>query len=441
MSIRYQISSPSSSSSLAAAPRFSRSMLWLALAAATAPLVAGTSASSVALQRRKVQVPKQDRKSGEVVAGVVHKTAYFGKVHIGTPSQSFTVVFDTGSGNLLVPASDCQSDACRAHATFTENQSSSVQEVSCTGAPRQAGDSPPEDEVTITFGTGEVWGRCAQDNICLGSVCTKGSFVLATYESSSPFNAFKFDGVLGLGLRSMSQGDQFNLMDQFKQDQVLDQALFSVFMSDSDDELSEISFGRVKNEHLMSDMFWVDVARDSGYWEVQVNDITVNDVPQQLCSGCYAAVDTGTSELAGPTEIITKLAETLGVRTDCSNFDSLPRLGFQIGGHVLNLEPRDYVDRSAADHCEVALMPLDVPPPQGPLFILGIPFLQKFYTAYDASKKQVGFGVAHHVGQDASSAKALLVEVGTAVTRRASAPSRVKSFLQRFLRWVPEVDQ
>jgi len=42
-------------------------------------------------------------------------------------------------------------------------------------------------------------------------------------------------------------------------------------------------------------------------------------------------------------------------------------------------------------------MDLDVPPPMGPLFIFGIPFLQKFFTVYDHSSKQVGFALAKHI--------------------------------------------
>mmetsp|Transcript_37170 Transcript_37170/g.93204 ORF Transcript_37170/g.93204 Transcript_37170/m.93204 type:complete len:427 (-) Transcript_37170:157-1437(-) len=372
--------------------------------------------TSVPLERRVVTEHRESPEGKEVV----HKTAYFGTVSIGTPSQPFTVVFDTGSGNLLVPADDCQSEACISHTRFSQANSSSIEEVSCDGAPRQAGSAAPTDEVTITFGTGEVWGRCVQDRICIGSVCSRGSLVLATYESPMPFGSFQFDGVLGLGLRSMSQGDDFNFVDRLQQDRALKRAMFSVFMSDSDDEVSEITFGQVKKEHLASELYWVDIARDSGYWEVQVKDIYIDGRPQALCAECFAAVDTGTSELAGPPQVIEQLASRLNVMSDCSNVAQLPKLGFEIGGRVLNLEPRDYIDQ-ANGHCEVSMMPLDVPPPKGPLFVLGIPFLQKFYTVYDNENKRVGFGVAHHAGQTLEDSKTLMLDVGTGTNNAAMA--------------------
>lgn len=370
----------------------------------------GRTASIALLRRRSKSGTRVSMRLGSDSyqrSGAVHKTAYFGTLQIGTPPQSFSMVFDTGSGNLLVPASDCPSQACHTHARFSQEDSQTSQDTSCDGTPTQPGTNPPRDEVTITFGTGEIWGRCIQDMICLGDICDRGSFIAATYESSVPFSAFAFDGVLGLALDGMSQGPDFNMMERLTKVQALRQPMFSVFLSDDDEEHSEVNFGEVKPRHMASELFWVDVARESGYWEVAIDGIAVNNQPIGLCAGCYVAVDTGTSELAGPSDVVRELADRLDVRADCSNYDSLPKLGFQTAGRILNLEPRDYIDR-ADGHCEVSLMPLDVPPPQGPLFVFGIPFLQKFYTVYNKAERKIGFAVARHHRQGPEQAAALL---------------------------------
>merc|ERR1719253_1372343 len=186
--------------------------------------------------------------------------------------------------------------------------------------------------------------------------------------------------------------------------------MFSVFLSDSDMESSEITFGAAKSEHMVTKMFWQPVSRPSGYWQVQIEDITINNKKQNLCEDCQVAVDTGTSQLAGPTDVITDLSKRLDVKNDCSNYNDLPDLGFVMGDNILNLKPQDYVDKGS-EGCEVSLMALDVPPPNGPLFIFGDPFLRKYYTAYDQQNSRVGFATARHMDVPEEAAAALLVAV------------------------------
>jgi len=327
----------------------------------------------------------------------LHKLAYFGEISVGTPAQKFSVVYDTGSGNLLIPGEDCQDAACKSHARYAMAKSSSVSQMNCDGSEV---DGSSTDELTITFGTGHMTGKCLKDNICIGGLCAAGNFVASTEESSQPFAAFSFDGVLGLALDSMAQSNDFSLVSRMVRNNLLAEPLFAVFLSDTDKEDSEITFGQYKTERMASELFWVPVAaRDTGYWEVQIEDITIAGKKQDgLCPNCFVAVDTGTSQLAGPSDVISQLQEKLGVHEECANFEQLPNLGFIIGSHILELQPKDYVDKMG-NSCSVSLMSLDVPPPKGPLFVFGIPFLQKFYTVYDHANTRVGFAVAKHVGE------------------------------------------
>jgi len=320
---------------------------------------------------------------------VIHKTAYWGTMSLGTPPQPFKVIFDTGSGNLIVPSSECTVPGCAPHRKYDKKASSTSQAVT-----NEKGESYSE----ITFGTGQISGDFFHDKLCIGdSMCIDANFIAADKETTEPFQEIPFDGIMGMGFSDLSMGSGFNIVDDLTAKGILPGGQFSFYLTDDGD--SEVTFGGYRPEYLASDIVWSKVKKES-YWQVGIDDITFDNTPKNLCGGggCEVAVDTGTSMLAGPSDLVEKLSDMVGAKSDCSNFDSLPKIGFKIGEKVLNLRPDDYMDRSGND-CSFSLMSLDVPPPKGPLFIFGDPFLRRFVTVFDRKESRVGFGVAKHRGE------------------------------------------
>merc|ERR1719359_1761912 len=97
-------------------------------------------------------------------------------------------------------------------------------------------------------------------------------------------------------------------------------------------------------------------------------------------------------------------------------------LGFAVGNRVLNMKPDDYIDKSS-EGCSVSLMTLDVPPPKGPLFVFGDPFLRRFLTVYDRDGPQVGFAVARGFDVDDKMASSLIFDLGGNITNGTAVGS------------------
>mmetsp|Transcript_146886 Transcript_146886/g.381728 ORF Transcript_146886/g.381728 Transcript_146886/m.381728 type:complete len:120 (+) Transcript_146886:1-360(+) len=107
-------------------------------------------------------------------------------------------------------------------------------------------------------------------------------------------------------------------------------------------------------------------------------------------------VDTGTSVLAGPPSSVNKLIAKIGnVSEDCSNAVSLPSITISMGGKDFDLGPDFYViraqDDSGKEQCQLGIEGINA---GAPIWILGDPFLRKYYTVWDAEQKRVGFAIA-----------------------------------------------
>merc|ERR1719311_1410984 len=229
---------------------------------------------------------------------------YYGTVSVGSPPQSFQVVFDTGSGNLLLPSKECTDEACTSHKRYDASLSATSMQVAFADQPTQpVAPDGTRDVVTITFGTGEMSGVYVRDNVCFGQViCAQGNLIAATEESDEPFSLVPFDGILGLSLPQMAEGPSFSILDRMVQSGAFEEPIFSVFFG-NEGEQSEITFGTYQKSRMETALFWAPVTTP-GYWQVEMEDITMADQRLNLCSSdknknCQVAVDTGTSLLAG----------------------------------------------------------------------------------------------------------------------------------------------
>jgi hypothetical protein len=325
----------------------------------------------IPLHRQRVPVRSDE--------GVISfKSVYFGNIFIGAPTpQKFSVVFDTGSGHVIVPSIACQSETCTMHARYDTRLSGTSTEIDYDGTPIKPGEA--RDQITVAFGTGEVTGQFASDQLCLNvpeessalqqhgvgnestteapapGSCIDMRIVMATEMSEEPFASFSFDGVLGLGLDALALAPEFSFFGVMARTAGLEHPSFGVFLADSDEDFSEISFGGHNPERVNSELAWAPVALpELGYWQVRILSIRVGGQRLAFCEdgGCRAVVDTGTSLLAVPGAFVDVLKQELGGglqdpspntdgTVDCSKAIG-PILEFEIDGATIQLDPGDY---------------------------------------------------------------------------------------------------
>jgi hypothetical protein len=346
---------------------------------------------------------------------MIHALQYYGEVSVGTPPQKFRVIFDTGSGHLMIPSGKCDSDACSGHKTFIENASSTFVAIGWADEPTTpAADDTDRDTQVVSFAMGEAMGQYARDSVCLGAnppYCATADFVEMVEESDDPFKSAEWDGILGLG-QAVSDATEFNIFKVLASNSTprMHSPIFAVYLGREIQDEAEITFGDVREERMATPLKWVPVSEE-GYWQFQLNDVLVNGKSLGLCKKygsreCQAVLDTGSSLMMGPSEDLEPLLKALSFPHDtqinCTQNQTFPRLGFLIGNTTFEMEPDDYMDRShlggapqGVDQCWAHMMPVR-DTGRGPIFVLGMPFLRAFYTAYDVEAKKIGIARAKH---------------------------------------------
>jgi len=442
---------------------------FLTMATAAMLLGSGQAMNPVTVKLHRQQIPLHN------TDGVVHhKSAYYGSISVGGPEpQVFDMVFDTGSGHVVIPSSMCRMNTCKKHRRFQSRTSQTANDIDVDGTVINAWDA--RDQITVAFGTGEVTGIFMTDWICLGAPgvqtaatteqspqstqgpvmlqqsskvngnvtiieekygvdrlgCINMGFVAAIAMTDDPFDAFDFDGVMGLGLTSLSETPKYNFLSEAALGGAWPKGetahMFSVFLATSENEDSEITFAGYRPERFREgdSISWCTARdEDHGHWQVDVRSISAGGVRLPFCDDgtCRAVVDTGTSLLGIPSafgpQVVRNLRHRSEIRGSCQAPG--PQLEIEFDGVTLVLDPVDFArpehvpnlnadfeeDKNSTEYwksfnCVPMLMHIDLPLPLSPkTLILGEPVLQKYYTIFDASKPRVGFVPARHAAPD-----------------------------------------
>lgn len=385
---------------------------------------------------------------------VSYKTSYSGMISIGTPAQDFRVVFDTGSGHIVVPAKSCPNQTCNDHRQYDLEKSSSALAINVDGT--AVPDNELCDQVTIGYGTGMVTGEFAREQICIGGnnnskheACIEASIVMAVEMTEQPFSSFSFDGIFGLALDSLAMTPEFSFFNRLAGSNVTANQQFGVYLAEGENGMqSEIALGGYNARRISSPLQWAPVAmQELGYWQVRIKELRIDGktLPNCMDGSCRGIVDTGTSHLGVPGPVLNDFMDFLSVDVDeapndCRSVEGLDLEIILEGNLTLTLSPRDYMrplavpmgpeplandslvdsgssaeaaptstsvvaanaesqslTKLADDYfsCAPRVMPVNLGQPLGPnLFILGEPLLHKYYTVYDWKERQVGFGLA-----------------------------------------------
>ncbi|NXJ19994.1 CATD protein, partial [Dicrurus megarhynchus] len=320
---------------------------------------------------------------------------YYGPVSIGTPVQNFTVIFDTGSSNFWVPSVRCSllDIACMVHRKYDSAKSTTYMKNGTKFA--------------IQYGTGSLSGFMSQDTVTFGNLKVPNqTFGEATKQPGMTFIAAKFDGIMGLGYPKIAVEGAEPVFDNIIKRKMINKNVFSFYLNrdPAGTPGGELILGGVDPKYYKGEFNYYNVTRRA-YWQIHMDAVDVGNGLTVCQGGCEAIVDTGTSLITGPTREVKKIQDAIGAKplikgeyvVPCEKVPTLPNVTMVLGGKGFSLTGDQYilkVGSGAGTICMSGFSGLDIPPPGGPLWILGDVFIGPFYSVFDRDNNRVGFATS-----------------------------------------------
>jgi len=265
-----------------------------------------------------------------------------------------------------------------------------------------AGGGPPALRAAASLGDGRVGsgpvaGYYSQDQIQIGDVAVDDYLFAEVNDVSGlgvGYSIGQFDGICGMGWDSISVDGVQTPVQALVASGALPEPVFGFYIGDN--KQGELTLGGVNTDFFTGDFTYVPL-KEKSYWEIALEGVKLNGATVDGNTPS-AVVDSGTSLMAGPTDVVKAIAKQLGA-TGILGKEYILGCGktYQVDFTIAGLDysfTNDDMNIADGPLCIFGMMPIDIPAPRGPLWILGDVFMRKYYTKFDIGQERLGFAAA-----------------------------------------------
>ncbi|KAK6906397.1 hypothetical protein I203_100382 [Kwoniella mangroviensis CBS 8507] len=346
--------------------------------------------------------PLGRRASGSVqLTDVGIDASYSGQVTIGTPAQDFLLIMDTGSSDLWVAGSTCESSSCTGVSSFNAQDSSSY--------------NTDNSAFNISYGSGDADGYLATDTVSLAGFTVTGQTFAVVTSTTARLISAPLSGLMGLAWKSIASSKATPFWQALAASGSWSDPEMGFYLaryrgdnsaSSVESQGGELILGGTNSSKYTGSINYISIDQsDLDYWRIPAQAVTVQGSQVSIGSNPQAAIDTGTTLIGVPSQVAEAIysqisdSQALSASSGYDGYyqypcDTTVNVTIQFGGLSYSISNADMnLGSFTRDNsmCTGAFFAMDLSSQSPIQWIVGASFLKNVYSTFRYNPSAIGF--------------------------------------------------